>query len=157
MPIGASGMTTACLNTSAPSSTRSKIISLASKSLLPNSTEDGWIASRPQPVQSRTVSNAICSISQKFVRLGSPDLRLSFADSVDFQLSLQLKAFEKANAPSCRVKPVPITLVLHAIEFAFALFPTRERQVVANMIYLAFFFPPVLVNTHVPPLTVKPS
>ena len=79
-------------------------------------------------------------MGQKFSRLGTPDPRLDSTSYVDFCLQSQFKSFEKADAPSCRVKPVPITLVLHALEFVFHQYPTRERQAVANMICLAFFF-----------------
>ena len=101
---------------------------------------DGRIAPGKKAVRSRTVSDALRSVGQKFSRLGSPDPRFDSTGSVDFRLQSQFKSFEKADAPSCRVKPVPITLVLHALEFAFHQYPTRERQAVANMICLAFFF-----------------
>ena len=79
-------------------------------------------------------------MGQKFARLGSPDPRLCPWSSVDFRFQSQLEALKKANALSCRVKLVPITLVLHVLEFTFHLYPSaQERQPVVNMFYLTFY------------------
>ena len=118
---------------------------------------DGRIAPGSQAVRSCTVSDALLSVGQKFSRLRAPDPRLDSTGPVDFCLQSQFKSFEKADAPSCRVKLMPITLVLQALEFAFHNHPTQERKAVANMICLTFFTVFVLVSTRVPLGMIKPS
>lgn len=44
------------------------------------------------------------------------------------------------DSPVNRVKPVPITFIVCILRFAFISCPAAERQAVANMICIAFFF-----------------
>ena len=79
-------------------------------------------------------------MGQKFSRVGSPDPHKDPFGKIDFRIAAQMRAYSKADAPPTRVKPVPITLVVHALNFAYWTAPTAERQVVANLMCLAFFF-----------------
>eukprot|EP00536_Pseudo-nitzschia_multiseries_P018276 jgi/Psemu1/54868/gm1.54868_g len=51
-----------------------------------------------------------------------------------------LRRYAKLDPAPSRVKPVPITLVLHALRFAYYDSPSPAHQGVANMICIAFFF-----------------
>ena len=59
---------------------------------------------------------------------------------IDYRIQSQLWSFEKNNPAPVRVKPVPITLVFHALLFVYRTNPTSERTAIANMICVAFFF-----------------
>ena len=102
--------------------------------------KDGRIAPRGKPVASGTVSDALRSVGQKFARLGSSDPRLDSHGKIDYRISSQMRSYRKSDAPPNRVKPCPITIVIHALIFAFESHPTNERQAIANMMCLAFFF-----------------
>ena len=117
---------------------------------------DDRIAPGNKTVRPHTISDVLCPVGQKFFRLGIQDTRLDSTGSLDFRLQSQFKSFKKAAALSCRVNPVPITLILYVLNFTFHKHPTRERKAVANMICLAFFSVFVLASTWVPPGTIKP-
>ena len=59
---------------------------------------------------------------------------------IDYRLQSQLWSFEKNDPSSIRVKPIPITLVIHALLFAYQTHTMPERRAVANIMYIAFFF-----------------
>ena len=101
---------------------------------------DGRIAPRRKPVKSGTVSDAILSISETFTRMGAKDPRFNAHGVLDARLSAQYTAYTKTDAPANRVKPLPVTVVVHALDFAFTARPTPERKAIAAMICIAFFF-----------------
>lgn len=101
---------------------------------------DGRLAPSGKPVRSKTVSDALCSVGQKFAVLGSDDPRYNSYGKIDFRLSRQYKSFGKKDKPPSRVKPLPITVVIAALNFACVSSPTIEREAIANMICIAFFF-----------------
>ena len=93
-----------------------------------------------KPVGSGTVSDAMRSVGHMYTRVGTPDLRIGPDGKLDFRISRQLRFYTRSDAPPNRMKPVPITLVIHALCFAFHDTPSDERQTVANMICITFFF-----------------
>ena len=100
---------------------------------------DVTIAPRDKPVASSTVADAMRSVGQKFAGVGAKDPRLDHYGEIDYRLTAQLKSYKKRDAPACRVKPVPILIVTHALNFAYHSNPSPERKAVANLITLAFF------------------
>jgi hypothetical protein len=101
---------------------------------------DGSIAPSKKSVRSKTVSDAVRSVGQKFSGLGSTDPRYDVYGKIDFRLSRQYRSYTKKDSPPVRVKPVPITLIIRALQFALITGPTAERIAVAHMICIAFFF-----------------
>ena len=59
---------------------------------------------------------------------------------IDYPIQSQMRSFEKNDPAFVHVKPVSITLVIHALLFAYQTNPTAERKAIANMICVAFFF-----------------
>ena len=74
--------------------------------------------------------------------LGCRPLIQDLTTSAHFQLQAKIKSYLKNNEPPCRVrKPVPtVTLVMHALKFAFINFPTKGHKAVTNMVGLVFLF-----------------
>lgn len=72
--------------------------------------------------------------------MGTQDPRKTTNGVIDYRIQSQLRSFEKTDPAPVRVKPVPITLVIHALLFAYRTNPTSERKAIANMICVAFFF-----------------
>jgi hypothetical protein len=101
---------------------------------------DGSIAPSKNAVRSKTVSDAVRSVGQKFSCLGSSDPRYDIYGKIDFRLSRQYRSYTKTDSPPARVKPVPITLIIRVLRFALFTAPTAERIAIAHMICIAFFF-----------------
>ena len=72
--------------------------------------------------------------------MGTKDPRKMAHIVIDYWIQSQLRPFEKNDPAPIRVKPIPITLVIHALLFTYRTNPTPERLVVANMMCIAFFF-----------------
>jgi hypothetical protein len=72
--------------------------------------------------------------------LGTDDPRYDSYGNIDFRLSRQYRSYVKKDKPPSRVKPLPITVVMAALQFACVSSPTIERESIANMICIAFFF-----------------
>ena len=71
-----------------------------------------------------------------YARMGTPDPRIGPDGKIDFRISRQVRSYTRTD----RVKPVPITLVIHDFCFAFHGAPSDERQDIANIFCIAFFF-----------------
>ena len=71
--------------------------------------------------------------------MGTADSRKTTHGVIDYRIQSQLRLFDKNDSAPVRVKPVPITLVIHALLFAYRANPTSERKAAANMICVAFF------------------
>jgi hypothetical protein len=99
----------------------------------------GKIAPRGQPVQSRTVEDAIRSVDQTFSSMGTIDPRLTRQGKIDFCLQRHLAAYTKEDPPPNRVKPVPVSVIQH-VAYAAHAFHKDGNLAIANMISLAFFF-----------------
>ena len=101
---------------------------------------DGTIAPSKNSVRSKTVSDAVRSVGQKFSGLGTTDPRYDVYGKIDFRLSRQYRSYTKEDSPPSRVKPVPITLIIRVLRFALFTMPTSERIAIAHMICIAFYF-----------------
>ena len=100
---------------------------------------DGRLAPSGRPVRSRTVEDALRAVGQGFARLGTSDPRLTSSGSIDFRLQRQLRGYTRADPPPDRVKPIPISVIIHAANAA-AIVGTADHIAVANMLTIAFFF-----------------
>eukprot|EP00536_Pseudo-nitzschia_multiseries_P009589 jgi/Psemu1/23634/gm1.23634_g len=102
---------------------------------------DGRLSYNNKPLQSHTVLDTIHLVGQTLAHMGSKDPRTNSTGSLDFRLSTQFKGYyAKLDPASSQVKPVPITLVMHALWFAYYNSPSPPCQAIANMICIAFFF-----------------
>ena len=100
---------------------------------------DGRIAPRQNPVRSRTVEDALRAVGQGFARVGAPDPRLNESGHLDFRLLRQLKGYTRADPPPARVKPIPVSVIIHALNVA-ATSNTPDSWAVTDMACTAFFF-----------------
>jgi hypothetical protein len=85
------------------------------------------------------VEDALRAVGQGFARLGTSDPRLTSSGSIDFRLQCQLHGYTRADPPPDRVKPIPISVIIHAANAA-AIVGTADHIAVANMLTIAFFF-----------------
>ena len=102
--------------------------------------QDGRISPSGRPIRAKTVSEALLSVAQKFTRTGTEDPRKTAHSVIDYRIKSQLRSFEKNDPAPIHVKPVPITLIIHALLFVYQTNPTPERRAVANMMCIIFFF-----------------
>jgi hypothetical protein len=77
----------------------------------------GAIAPSGSPVKTYTVEAALCAMGQTFAALGYKDPRLQDTGKIDFRLHRQLQAYNKADPPPHRVKPVPLQVIQQAVNF----------------------------------------
>ena len=75
---------------------------------------NGHLAKDGQPIQSRTVEDALHAIGQTMASLGSKDHHLISAWQVKNCLSHQLKNYKNIDPEPSQVKPVPISVVCMA-------------------------------------------
>jgi len=99
----------------------------------------GTLAPRGQPVQSRTVENALRSVGQTLALLGAPDPCLNTLGTMDFRLSRLLRGFTAADPAPNRVRPIPLKILRTAMDMATTL-PDPGAQATADMACIAFFF-----------------
>jgi hypothetical protein len=78
-------------------------------------------------------------VGQTLASVGAKDPRLDAAGKTEFRLRRQLCSYAKADSPPSRVKPIPIQVVHHAINQAYA-HGHVESLAVAQMICIGFFF-----------------
>jgi hypothetical protein len=72
--------------------------------------------------------------------MGAKDVRKDATGTTDFRIQRQLKSFAKVDSPPTRVKPVPITVLLHVLAHAYGAQSNDIRQSVADMIVIGFYF-----------------
>jgi len=104
---------------------------------------DGRLSLSGSPVSAKTAIDAIRSVGQGFLRVGTQDPRLGSDGSIDFRLARQGRAWTKLDPPPARVKPVPATIVLHIVNLAHQNIPhppCAESEAIADIICIAFFF-----------------
>ena len=101
---------------------------------------DGRLFPSGRPIRAKTVFDALLSAAQKFTRMGTEDPWKTAHGVIDYRIQSQLRPFEKNDPAPVRVKSVPITLVIHALFFAYQTNPTSERKAIASVICVAFFF-----------------
>ena len=101
---------------------------------------DGRLAPNKHPVRARTVEDALRAVGQKFSSLGAKDIRHNQAGNNDFRIVRQIGCWKKQDSPPTRVKPVPITMILHLIATAFGAARITSTMAVVDMIIIAFYF-----------------
>jgi hypothetical protein len=99
----------------------------------------GTLAPSHNAVKARTVEGALRAIGQTFASLGYKDPRLQSSGRLDFRLHRQLQAYSKHDPPPCRVKPVPLQLLLQVIQHCHRTTDARQHAI-SQMIILGFFF-----------------
>jgi hypothetical protein len=85
------------------------------------------------------VEDALRAVGQGFARVGAPDPRLNDFGRIDFRLLRLLRGYTRADPPPNRVKPIPVSVILHALNVAAAS-DTADSWAVADMACTAFFF-----------------
>lgn len=101
---------------------------------------DGRISASGKAVRARTAEDVLRAVGQKFSSMGTLDPRLDKHGSIDFRIQRQIRSYKKVDTPPQRVKPVPITIILHMLLIAHTLHVTDASRNVADMITIAFYF-----------------
>ncbi len=99
----------------------------------------GAIAPSRSPVKARTVEAALRAVGQTFSALGYRDPRLQDSGKIDFRLHRQLQAYNKADPPPHRVKPVPLQVIQQAVRFC-NISNVPHFHAIGHMLILGFFF-----------------
>ena len=71
--------------------------------------------------------------------MGTSDPRLTAQGKIDFRLQRQLRAYKKEDPPPNRVKPIPVTVLLHVVAVA-VVSDSPASLAITDMIALDFFF-----------------
>ena len=101
---------------------------------------DGRLAPSGRQIRSATVSDYLTSVGQRFSNMGADDPRMNKYGKLDFRLARQKRSWKKRDKPSVRVKPMPVSIIMAALMHTIVLSPSMEREAVANMICIAFFY-----------------
>ena len=101
---------------------------------------DGRLAPSGRQIRSATVSDYLTSVGQRFSNMGADDPRMNKYGRLDFRLARQKRSWKKRDKPSRRVKPMPISIIMAVLMHALVTSPSMEREAVANMICIAFFY-----------------
>ena len=101
---------------------------------------DGRLAPSGRQIRSATVSDYLTSVGQRFASMGADDPRLNKYGKIDFRLARQARCWKKRDKPSVRVKPIPVTIVMAVLMHALVNSPSMEKEAVANMVCIAFFY-----------------
>ena len=72
--------------------------------------------------------------------MGANTLRLNKYGKLDFWLARQTWFWKKRDKPSVRVKPMPVSVIMAVLMHAIIHSPPMEKELIANMIYIAFFY-----------------
>ena len=99
----------------------------------------GALAPHGRPVRARTVEGALRAVGQTASCLGPRDPRFTVQGKTDFRLQRQLKAYGKADPPPSRTKPLPVSVLRHALSAAHNA-ASPKAMAVADMACIAFFF-----------------
>ncbi|KAI2505060.1 hypothetical protein MHU86_9416 [Fragilaria crotonensis] len=105
----------------------------------PSRYRDGSIAPGRRPVRARTVEDAVRTVGQAYTRLGAPDPRLNIHGSVDYRLTSLYRAWQRADEPPSRVKPLPLTLVAQVWHYAHQ-DASPQTTAAASCLVIGFFF-----------------
>ena len=95
---------------------------------------DSIISPSGQGVKSEAVSDALCSVGQKFSSLGANDPRKDSFGKIDFCLTRLYPSFKKTDKPKIRVKPLPVCVVMSILNHAFSPGQTERTQAIANLV-----------------------
>jgi hypothetical protein len=92
-----------------------------------------------RPVRARTVEQALRSVGQTLAGMGHHDPRLTSTGALDFRLQRQLASYARRDPPPQRVKPIPLPILQHATQLAYA-GDTPRATCSADMVIIGFFF-----------------
>jgi len=99
----------------------------------------GEISPSQSAVRGHTVGDALRAIGQTMAHMGFDDPHLQPFGKLDLRLSRLLSAYNKADPPPARVKPIPLTLIRHTC--ALQCQSTHPLgHAIADMLTLGFFY-----------------
>ena len=80
-------------------------------------------------------------MGQTFSQLGAPDPRLDAHGNLDLRLKRLLAGFRRSDPPPRRVKPVPLTILQHAVDKVMdEPIPSQARLAAVDMLIIGFYF-----------------
>jgi hypothetical protein len=85
------------------------------------------------------VEDALQSVWQTFMSMGSPDPRISSKGNIDFCLKCQLTFKGKQDPPQDQVKLIPVDVIWHIMATSLIAYSVNNLAI-ADMIALVFFF-----------------
>ena len=104
-------------------------------------TRDGRISKSGQPVRASTVDQTLRSVGQAFSQLGSPDPRLDHHGNLDLRLRRLIAGFKRTDPPPRRVKPIPISILHHAVDRIYNdPQASPALHAAADMLIIGFYF-----------------
>ena len=72
--------------------------------------------------------------------MGADDPCMNKYGKLDFCLARQKRSWKKRDKPSVCVKPMPVLIIMAVLMHAIVHSPSMEKEAVANMICIAFFY-----------------
>ncbi len=100
----------------------------------------GELASRGNPVKSRTAEDYVRHVAQTFLNMGSQDPRLNSAFKIDFHLQRTLRAWSHTDPAPLRVKLLPVSVIRPIAVLATSDFASDTFKASCDMIIIIFFF-----------------
>ena len=101
---------------------------------------DGRHAPMGKPVSARHAEDATRQVAQAFSMVGAPDPRLNpVTGKMDARLTRVFHGWKRSSGPAKRRKPTP-RAVLDASSRHAERFPTRQYQLLRDLMWLGFFF-----------------
>ena len=79
-------------------------------------------------------------MDQRFASVGADDPCLNKHGKIDLCLAQQARCWKKRDKPSVCVKPILVTIVMAVLMHALVHFPSMEKEAVANMVFIAFYY-----------------
>jgi hypothetical protein len=101
---------------------------------------DGILPPLKNAVKARTVEDALRAIGQAHAILGAPDPRKDLHGGIYFRIQRQISSYNKFDQPPCRVKPIPIIIIIYILEQAYDNHRSDSDLAIANMIVITLFF-----------------
>jgi hypothetical protein len=89
-------------------------------------------------VRACTIEDAVRSVTQEMAAMGSPDPRMNVFGKLDFHLTSLWKAWKQADPPPHWVKPLPVKVLRHLINYAHAAGEAPLLAVVDKIILVLF-------------------
>ena len=98
----------------------------------------GVLAAKGGSIKKRSVEQYLRSVGQIFASVGASDPRMDAVGNIDFRLRRQLAKYQNDDPAPTRVRPIPLTLLLHLHKRATI--RGEIQQHIADLALLAFFF-----------------
>jgi hypothetical protein len=96
----------------------------------------GEIAPGGNVTRSRTVEAALRAIGQTMANVGAQDPRYTTQGQFHYRIQQKIKGYTHQDPPAVRVKPIPFTIITHALTNAHS----TLDQAIADMAVAGFFF-----------------